>query len=88
MRLEKFAASGLIVAEATSEDASGLGISDPFVHTFGIGEGGEPFEQSDEPFSLTPVALAKSIAQVLAAGLGAVVCGDRFADGEQKVAKR
>ena len=31
---------GMVVAESPSEDSGGLGISDPFVHTFGIGKGG------------------------------------------------
>ena len=78
----------MVVTEATGEDAGGFGISDPFVHALGVAQRSEPFEQADEAFALAPVALAEGVAQVLAAGLGAVVSGGGLADGEQQVAQR
>ena len=79
--------SGVVVAETTGEDAGGFGVCDPLVHAFGVAEGGEPFEQADEAFALAPVALAEGIAQVLAAGLRAVVGCGGLADGEKKATK-
>jgi len=64
-------ASGVIVPQAASEDTGGFGIVDPLAHTFGIGEGREPFEQADEALALAPVSLAEGVTQVLAAGLRA-----------------
>ena len=34
----KFVTSGVVVAQASGEDARGLGISDPFVHALGVAD--------------------------------------------------
>jgi hypothetical protein len=81
-------ASGMVVTQASGEDAGGFGVGGPFVHSLGVGQRGKPFEQRDEAFTFAPVALAKGIAQVLPASLRAVVGGSGFADGEQQVPQR
>ena len=78
----------MVVAKATGEDAGGFGIGDPFVHALGVAERGEPFEQGDEAFALAPVALAKGVAQVLAAGLGLLSAAAGLADGEKQMPQR
>ena len=76
-------ASGLVVAKAARKDAGGFGLGDPFAHAFGVPQGGEPFEQADEALALAPITLAKGIAQVLAARLGAAISAGGFMDGEE-----
>ena len=80
--------SSLVVAESSGEDAGGFGVFLPFGHAFGVGKGGEPFEEADEAFAALPVGLGKGVAEVLAGGLGGVVGGGGFADGEEEVAQR
>lgn len=77
--------SSMVVAEATGEDAGGLGIGGPFDGTLGVAQSSKPIEQADKALALAPVALAKGVAQVLAARLRAVVRCRRLADGKEEV---
>lgn len=73
----------MVVTESSCQDTSGFRITDPFGHPLGVAEIGQSFQQTDETFTLAPVALAKDVAQVLAAEFGAVIGSGGFADGEQ-----
>ena len=77
----------MIVSQTAGKDAGGFRVGGPFVHALSIPEGGDPFEQADEALATGPVTLAKRVAQVLAARLGAVVGGGGFADGEEQMAQ-
>ena len=75
----------MVVAQPPGQHAGGVRVRHPLAHTFGVAQCSQPFQQVHKALAPAPVALAKGVAQVLAARLGAVVVGSRFTHGKQQV---
>jgi hypothetical protein len=55
----KFVTSGVFIPQTACQAAHGFRIHNSFVHAFGVASCGESLQQSDETFSLAPVANAE-----------------------------
>ncbi|MNY66308.1 hypothetical protein D3C86_2037130 [compost metagenome] len=78
----------MIVAEASGQDASCLGIPSPLAHLFGIAKSGQPVEQVHKAFAQAPITLPERVTQVLATRLRLSIVTRCLTHGEQQVAQR
>ena len=60
----------MVIPQPPSQHAGGLRVGGPLLHALGIAQRGQSLQQIDKAFTLAPIALAKGVAQVLAAWLG------------------
>lgn len=75
----------LVISQTSGEDAGGFGVFGPISHAFGVAEGGDPFEKSDEVLAALPVALAEGVAEILTPGFGILISGGGFAESEKEM---